>query len=160
MTKPVATWLKKSNINRRHIASLLVFLIAIYVLLPQLSFFNHSLAGLAHANTDQIMLCLGYTVGIYILTALLYQVLAKSPLRYGQTLLVQTSTGFASRLLPIGIGTASVSTLYLRRSRHNLPEAIRVVTAAALVLVLAHLTVLFSVLLVCLFFPSDAADEP
>ena len=73
------------------------------------------------------------------MAAVTYGLLAKHPLNFGKTLLVQLSGNFVNRLLPAGIGAIGINYAYLRANRHDLPQSASVVAANNLAGGVGHL---------------------
>ncbi len=106
---------------------LAICVIALYVVLPQLSLFHHSLGLVREAQPRYVVLALGCNLLSYLLAALTYYCLAIKPLRYRSTLLVQVASMFTNRLLPAGLGGMGANFVYLRRQRHSSVQALSVV---------------------------------
>lgn len=105
-----------------------VLILALYVVVPQLGSFRHSLVIVSQANPALLLAAVAASVLSFGAAAAIYCALAAKPLGYGQTLLVEIASMFVNRLLPAGIGAVGTNYIYLRRRRHNRPEAVAVVT--------------------------------
>jgi uncharacterized protein (TIRG00374 family) len=125
----------------------LVIVLMLYVVVPQLGAFKHSLSLLT--NIQLPWLALG--IASYLLTApassVLYKLLSPKKLSFGRTTVVHYGSSFANRLLPGGLGALSVGYLYLRRQRCMQPEAIAVVTLNNMLGFAGHAVLLTIVLL-------------
>lgn len=115
------------SINK--IIGLLLFLVALYVLLPQFGNFRKSIGLLRHANAAWLLIALCSVWATYFVAAFIYVLLTKHKLRYVQTVAIQVASMFANRLLPAGIGAIGVSYKYLRKNKHTATEAGAVVAA-------------------------------
>lgn len=106
---------------------LVICVVTLYVVLPQLSMFQHSLGLVRGAQPRYVALALGFNLLSYLLAALTYYCLAIKPLRYWPTLLVQVASMFTNRLLPAGLGGMGANFVYLRRMRYRSVQALSVV---------------------------------
>lgn len=106
---------------------LAICVVTLYVVLPQLSMFQHSLGLVRGAQPRYVTLALGFNLLSYLLAALTYYCLAIKPLRYWPTLLVQVASMFTNRLLPAGLGGMGANFVYLRRMRYSSVQALSVV---------------------------------
>ena len=111
----------------RRFVYLAIIVIAIYVVVPQLSMFNRSLGLVARAQSGFVLAALGCNLASYLAAALTYYLLAIKPLRYRPTVLVQVASMFTNRLLPAGLGGMGANFFYLRRSGHTASQAVCVV---------------------------------
>ena len=117
------------RLSRRALLNLGIFLIFLYVLLPQVGRFHDSWALLGHVQGGWVILALGFTVMTYVLAGSIYWLLAKRHVRFSRTVVVQCASMFANRLVPAGIGAIGVNYEYLRRNKHTKPQAAAVVAA-------------------------------
>lgn len=101
----------------------------LYLVVPQVGNFRHSLTLAMDARPGLLAVALLFTALTYVAAAGTYCLLALRPLLYLRTLLVQLAGTFVNRLLPAGLGSISVNYLYLRRSRHTNTQAASVVAA-------------------------------
>ena len=111
------------QLQRRNLIILGIFLVVLYVLLPQFGAFKHSLHSLRDARPAWIALAVVAVAAMYSASAGMYVALARSRLRYGRTLLVEMASLFASRLLPAGIGPIGINYAYLRKNKHTQLQA-------------------------------------
>ena len=125
--------------GRKQLLLLLLCSAALYVVLPQLGVFRHSLSVLPQAERPALALAVAFTGATYVLASITYYLLALRPLRYSRTLLVQVAGLFTNHLLPAGIGGIGVSYLYLRRARHTTTQATTVVAANNMLGLVGHL---------------------
>ncbi len=125
--------------SRRQWLLLALLAIALYVLVPQIGDFRHSLTIISHLRWSLAGLAVISAALTYVAAAGNYYLLAFKPLAYGRTLLVQLAAMFVNRLLPAGIGALGVSYLYLRRARHTTSQATTVVAVNNTLGVIGHL---------------------
>lgn len=119
----------KIRFQRKQIVILLVMLVGLYILLPQLGLFKHSLHLLGDATPRDLGYAAGATVVTYLAASGTYCLLAFKKLRYWRTFLVQLAAMFVNRLLPAGIGGIGANYEYLRHSKHTTSQAGSVVAA-------------------------------
>ena len=93
--------------------------LALYVVLPQIGDFRHSLGLLRHPRLSFVALAIICAALTYVIAAATYCLLAFKRLNYFRTLLVQLAAMFINRLLPAGVGALSIGYLYLRHARHT-----------------------------------------
>ncbi len=134
--------------GRKQLLLLLVSAAALYIVLPQIGVFRHSLSVLPQAERPALALAVAYTFATYLLAALTYVLLALQPLRFGRTLLVQVAGLFTNHLLPAGIGGIGVSYVYLRHARHTTTQATTVVAANNMLGLVGHVLLTGSILAV------------
>jgi undecaprenyl-diphosphatase len=125
---------------------ILLFVVAIYGLLPQIGSFRDSLQQLPHARVSELVIALLATALTYAAAAGTYCLLAVRPLSYARTLLVQPACTFINRLLPAGVGGIGANYVYLRKNHHTQAQAGSVVAANNLIGFIGHF-VLLAVLL-------------
>ena len=128
--------------GRQQLLVLLIAAVIMYIALPQLGNFRHSLDLAKSAKTDLLVVSGIFTVMSYVAAAGNYWLLAKHRLFYLRTLLIQFAGMFINRLLPAGIGSISVNFLNLRRSGHSGAEAASVVAANNALGILGNLILL------------------
>lgn len=115
--------------TKGRIVLLAFFLLLLYVVLPRLRSFSSSITAVQDAHVGYLGLAALFVVATYLLAATTYMLLAIKRLSYGQTLLVQTASAFANRLLPAGLGGLALNVRYLQKERHSLPQALAVASA-------------------------------
>lgn len=128
----------RTQFDKRQVLLLLLAVVAIYVIVPQIGNFKHSLHLLSQANLSQLLAAVGCMVITYTAAAETYCLLAFYRLSYLRTLLIQIAGTFINRLLPAGIGGIGVNYAYLRKARHDPTEAASVVAANNLLGVVGH----------------------
>jgi glycosyltransferase 2 family protein len=111
------------SFNRQSLLVTGLFVVALYVILPQLAAFRSSRHLLLHPEAPWIILAIGLTGLTYLAAAATYGLLAFKPLRYPTTVITQLAAMFVNRLLPSGLGALGISYAYLRRMGHNSIQA-------------------------------------
>ncbi len=124
--------------NFKYYLYLAVILIAVYGLVPQISYFHFSLNQLTRANWGYVYIASGWVLLTFPIAAMTYYLLAIEPIIFSRTVLIQFANNFANRLLPAGIGGIGVSFLYLKNNKHTNSQAAAVVTANDLLGMLGH----------------------
>jgi glycosyltransferase 2 family protein len=93
------------------------------VLLPQRDNLSESLKAIKEANPAYVSVALLAAMTTYFVAALALMSLALRPIRLMRTLVVQLASGFATKLVPAGIGGFALNARYLTRSRHSVVQA-------------------------------------
>lgn len=137
----------KVSIDRRQVLLVLLFILALYVVLPQLSTFKDSWRLLRHLNSSWTLIAVGLTLTTYLFAALTYCLLSLKRLRYLEVVLVQFAATAVNRLLPAGIGALGANYAYLRHRRHNATQAATVVAVNNLLGIIGHALIVVVVLL-------------
>ena len=114
-------------LDKRRLLLLAVAIVALYVIVPQIGDFKHSLALLPSSKRADLWAAVGCVILTYVAAAGTYYWLALRPLSYVRTLLVQVAGMFMNRLLPAGIGGIGVNYAYLKKARHSTAQAASVV---------------------------------
>ncbi|HSX33729.1 MAG TPA: lysylphosphatidylglycerol synthase transmembrane domain-containing protein [Candidatus Saccharimonadales bacterium] len=105
------------------IGLVVVLALVLYVVVPQFSGLHGTWQLLAGAQKSLVGVSLVLLLLTFVAGALNYMLLAFYPLRFVPTLVVQLAGGLAGKLLPAGLGNLSLSTAYLHRHQHSLPQA-------------------------------------
>jgi uncharacterized membrane protein YbhN (UPF0104 family) len=129
------------SIDRRQLIIVLLFVLALYVLLPQLSTFRDSWQLLRHLNTGWVAGAVALVLLTYLFAALTYVLLAFRRLRYHEVVGIQFAATAINRLLPAGIGALGANYAYLRHRRHTATEAATVVAVNNLLGIIGHATI-------------------
>lgn len=117
----------RSLLDKRQLVLLVIAVIALYVVIPQIGDFRHSLTLLPRAERPDLLAAAGLIILTYVAAAGTYYCLALRPILYARTLLVQVAGTFMNRLLPAGIGGIGVNYAYLKKARHSNAQAASVV---------------------------------
>lgn len=123
----------------------MIFLLFLYVLLPQVKKFRGSLGLLRHVNLLWLGLAIVASWLTYLAAAATYWFLSKKRLNYKKTVLVQIAGNFANKLLPAGTGAIGTNYDYLRKNAHTKTQAAIVVAANNLTGIAGHIIILFCV---------------
>jgi undecaprenyl-diphosphatase len=136
------------RITRRAYLQVLVLAIALYVFVPQLDEFGHSLQLLPQIRLVWLLAAAGVLTVSFAAAAMVYQLLSTEKLRFFTTFLVQLASSFTNRLLPAGLGAMSLNERYLHRQGHKHSHAMAVITANQL---LGFMSLCFLILLLAVF---------
>ena len=136
----------KISIDRRQVLLALLFILALYVLLPQLSIFRNSWHLLGNLKLVWTLTAVGLTITTYLLAALTYCLLAPLRLRYHEVVVVQFAAMLVNRLLPAGVGALGANYAYLRHKRHGTTQAASVVAVNNLLGIVGHALIVMVVL--------------
>ena len=129
-------------IRQKRFVFAVVILLLLYVVSPQLTAFDQSLKTLSQASLPIALVAMSLTIMTYVLSAEMYFLLVKHPVKRGRLLLAQTATALTSRLAPIGVGTIGLNILFLRRQNHTLPEAVAVAATNNGLGIVGHLLII------------------
>lgn len=117
------------HMSIRLLVSLLIVGVFFYLLIPHLSAFHHSLSVIGHARWIWLALSGGLLLMTFPAAAGVYRCLAKRPIRFYPTVLIQVASTFVNRIVPGGVGTLSLNYDYLRKLHHNAGQAGSVIAA-------------------------------
>ncbi len=135
------------SINRRNLIIAGVFLLALYVMLPQLSLFHKSWHILGKTRLLWLLFAVIATLLTYFFAALTYKLLAFLRLRYFEVLPVQFAAMLFNRLLPAGVGALGANFAYLRHRRHSKSQAATVVATNNLLGIIGNSLIIIVVLI-------------
>jgi uncharacterized protein (TIRG00374 family) len=155
MARQATTSHQHVHFERKRLLILGLFLLLLYVVLPQIGDFHSSLTLLRHARFGWAVTGFIFTLLTYMAAAGIYVTLAVRPLRYLRSVLVQCAGMFANRLLPAGIGAIGVNYEYLRHSKHSSAQAATVVAVNNMLGIIGHLLLLSAVVI----FDGRAVDH-
>jgi uncharacterized protein (TIRG00374 family) len=113
----------KPKIDKRFIALTLIFVIGLYIILPQLGDFKASRHLLSHPKIAWLPGALAFISLTYFAAAGTYYFLAFRKLNYWRTVVVELAAMFINRLLPGGVGALGANYLYLKRNHNNAGQA-------------------------------------
>jgi len=99
--------------NSTIIISVVVIALVLWVFIPQLSNLKESLKALEGANKTLLALAVLVFIAGFPIVAYKYCIITPIKLKYWLTLKVQIASAFISKLLPMSIGSLTVSTYYL-----------------------------------------------
>lgn len=112
---------------RNQLMMLAIGALALYIVIPQISGFQDSFVIVKKASIPDLAVAVSFSLATFFVAAGTYLILALKPLKYFRTVLAQVAAMFVNRLLPAGIGGMGVNYVYLRKSKHSLPQAASVV---------------------------------
>lgn len=107
----------------RKILNVFVLAVFFYFVIPQFRQFDNFLYSLSGLNWEFVVLAIITSFGTYAVAATNYIALAKVPLSFITTLLVQIASSFMSKILPGGVGTTALIGRYLIRSKMSKAQA-------------------------------------
>lgn len=134
-------------IRRRQLLVIVALVLVIYVVVPQVGAFRHSLELLASADAHWVLLA-----GVlYLATGLssvgIYKMLLPGKLPLLKTTVVEYGSSFANRLVPAGAGAVGVNFIYFRKQKCTPSEAAAAVTVNNLLGFLGHSLLMATVLI-------------
>lgn len=136
------------HINLKRLIGLIIFLLLLYVILPQFHDFHSSFSMIRHANPSWLLAAVVATGLSYPISSLTFLFLAKHKLSFPRTMLVKLAGSFTNRLLPAGIGAMGISYDFLRKNKHSSPQSIAVVAANNTIGFIGHILLLAATLLI------------
>lgn len=113
----------RKNIKTAYIIVCILLILALVALVPQIDALKNSLGVIKNANAGLLVAGLGAVYLTYVAATFTLQTIALKKLNFRKTLLVQLSSGFATKLVPAGIGGVALNIRYLTKSRHSFVEA-------------------------------------
>ena len=135
----------KTHPSRTRLIYLLISMLLLWacvLLLPQLGIFLDGLRLIRTANPYLVLLAILSLFITYIFASLALDCIALKPLRFRSTLVVQLASGFASKLVPAGIGGFALNTRYLTKQRHSGVQAGSVMALNGLLGLIGHMLIL------------------
>jgi len=135
------------RVDRRSIIILALFLIGLYVILPQISGFHSSIKYLTKPDVPYLLISILLSFMTFYEAAISYTLLAIKKLNVGATYFIQLSIMFINGLLPAGIGGLGANYSYLRHKKHTSYEAASVVYANNALGLIGHFSLLILVLI-------------
>jgi glycosyltransferase 2 family protein len=102
-----------SKTFRKWSLGIVIFLVAMLILVPQLSDLSRSVDNLLNAYWPFVILAVGCWMTTFASAAGVYRVISPRRLKFNETLLIQVASGFTNRLIPAGAGAMATSLKYL-----------------------------------------------
>ncbi len=130
------------KIHKKDWLIIVFFVLAFYVLLPQIKSFDTSFKSVIDARPFYLFLAVSCTLLTYIFAAATYCILVPKKISYPKTILVQFASMFTNRLLPLGIGSISINYLYLRKLKFKSTQVASIIAANNIVGLIGHLLLL------------------
>ena len=121
------------RINAKKIVNIVLLAIFIYLIIPQFKQFAGILDALGGINPIWFILIALASAATYVLTGLIYVILSDVPLKLRVSTLVQLAASFVSKIVPGGLGSASMNARYLTKSGVNVSEASALLTAQGII---------------------------
>jgi uncharacterized membrane protein YbhN (UPF0104 family) len=125
-----------------------IFVALILVFGRQLDSLAESIRAVQSAEPLQLLLAVGLVGVGYLAAAQSYVALAAPRLHFAPTLVVQTASGFANRLLPAGLGNLGLFGVYIHRRGHPTAAASGIVVANNILGIVGNLALVGFVLIV------------
>lgn len=139
-TRPSA----KRRLTRIYVVVSIAILLALIVLVPQRGSLTEALRSLRYADAGLLSLGVVLTFLTFLAASGAYTALALHPLRYWRVVMIQLSSGFATKLLPAGAGGAALNIRFLQKHQHTLVQAGSVVALNNLIGFVGHMMILFA----------------
>jgi uncharacterized protein (TIRG00374 family) len=136
------------HVNLKRLVSLIIFLLLLYVVLPQFHDFRSSFDIVKHASPLWLLLAVAAMGLSYPISSLTFLFLAKRRISFPQTMLVKLAGSFTNRLLPAGIGAMGISYDFLKKNKHSTTQSIAVVAANNTIGLIGHIILLATTLLI------------
>ncbi len=129
------------------VSTITLALLALFVLVPQSESLQSGMEAVRSA--DKLVLLLGIFLMFltYAAAALTLKCIALRNIAFLPILLVQFASGFASKLVPAGIGGFALNTRYLQKQRHSVIQASSVMAFNGILGFLGHNLILIGGLL-------------
>lgn len=138
----------KPRFNKRFIVLTLLFVVGLYIILPQLGDFKTSRHLLSHPKTEWLPGAIAFIVLTYLAAAGTYYFLAFKRLKYWRTVIVELAAMFINRLLPGGVGALGANYLYLKRNHNSAGQAGTIVAINNTLGFLGHSILSFLIVLI------------
>jgi uncharacterized membrane protein YbhN (UPF0104 family) len=135
------------RVRPRTVVSLVAFVVAFYVLLPQLGDFGESVDAASQANWWWLGPMLLGAAGTMVFAALSFVAAVPEPIPYLPALRMQVASAFLSRIAPANTGTLAVGVRFLQRAGLEPGPAAAAVGLATLAGFIVHMALLGAFLL-------------
>lgn len=132
----------RAGTRRRHWLIVGLYVLALYVIIPQIGSFRSSWGLLGHLKLGWLVMAAALAGYTYLAAAGTYYYLAFKPLKYSQLVLIEVSAMFINRLLPGGIGALGTNYSYLRRRGHSQAQSATMIATNNLIGIVGHLLVI------------------
>lgn len=145
-------------VSRKKVALLAVALLVLYVVLPRLSSFHHSLITLRDAYLPYVWIAFLFWLATFLFAALVYKLISPKKLPYQPTLLIELAGGFTNRLAPAGAGRLVLGSRYLMKRGNSATTAGALVATNNLLGVIGNLLLVFTAVIFSAGAMSDLLD--
>lgn len=135
---------KNSLGYKKYLLYLAVAVILLAVLVPQREQLIIGLKAIPQADAGWLLMAIGFLFMTYLISAMMYKVLARKRLKIFTTLLVQIATSFTNRVVPAGLGGLGLNTDYLIKTGHTPVESATIVGINSLVAFLSYNTLIIA----------------
>jgi uncharacterized membrane protein YbhN (UPF0104 family) len=129
------------------IVSIFLMFALLYAVIPQLSIFGQARGVLTNTGWDYVMVATAFFGGSLLAAVGVYRALVGPKVRLWPAFVVQVAGSFAGKIVPLGLGSISLSYLYLRRLKLTPGAAGSTVAANNLIGMLGHAGLLTLLLL-------------
>lgn len=137
----------RKNIKTTYFILSLLLIVGLLSLWPQADTLSRSMESIGSADLKLLIIGLCAVYLTYVVAALTLRAIALKPLDYQRTLLVQLASGFATKLVPAGIGGLALNARYLVKNQHTFVQASSVMALGTALGFVGHLAILISVVL-------------
>jgi len=135
-----------SRLNRRSLIILLIFIIGLYVILPQISSFHSSIKYLSKPHIIYLLIALVFSFLTYLEAATSYFLLAFKKLNIKEMYFIQLAIMFVNNLLPAGIGGIGANYAYLKHKKNTSTQSASMVTVNNILGLIGHFILIIIVL--------------
>lgn len=136
----------KSKAMKHQLLLIIAIILVAAIVLPQFSAFSGSLSKITNLEVPLAGLSLFLIICTYFAGAGTYFFLAKKPLRYFLTVIVQFAAMFVNRILPAGIGAIGLNFGYLKRFGHSNIQSATIVGLNNLLGFFGNMLIIFAAL--------------
>lgn len=116
--------------DRKRLLNISLLAIFFYAIVPQISDFRGTLGQLTDFDFKWLPLILAASLLTYVMSGLVYVILADVPIKLFQTSVVQLAASFISKVVPGGLGSTAINTRYLHKSGLQISDASATVVSA------------------------------
>lgn len=120
------------------VSTITLTILALFVLVPQSDSLQSGMETVKSAGKIELLIGVILMLLTYVAAALTLQSIALRRIYFKPTLLVQIASGFASKLVPAGIGGFALNTRYLQKNKHSVLQAGSVMALNGLLGFLGH----------------------
>lgn len=130
------------HLKRAYLILSLLLIAALLVLVPQADSLGKSFEAIKSADLDLIAFALLLVFATYLAAAFTLISVALKPLAFKRTLIVQLASGFATKLVPAGIGGIALNMRYLLKHQHTGLQAGSVMALNSLLGFAGHVSII------------------
>lgn len=111
-----------TRLDKKKVALLIMLGVLIYILVPQFKEFSGAIDSLKEVRWLPVGIALLASLLTYVASAFVVYVLASKRLRFMPTVLVQFASSFVSKIIPGGIGSATINIQFMRKHKLSTGE--------------------------------------